>query len=319
MSWEQSVYLNGTLVETLTWGCLEDFLHGVRESDEEGTGPQDQQLYDNWKDNANRASTHYVDGAGDHWRLVFRRQGNSRGLSRIAVRRNASGKRGQKAKMRKKKARDKRRDARHGSAPIRVYSSAPMAARLSDPIRAQVKEIEREINHKHRTMTEDDIFHLAFFRGTPLHKRNPGRAISDPLVSAVLDYLFARLAWAKSDGKMALAVRARGYSQQASKLLADLDAGGRTNPGKAKPGWWHGISRPGKRGHVAWIPTSQGNETRDAQQYLRRIGVKSHWLTRSGQAGNASKPKSTVPYRWTEGDEEHFLTYWSHSRPHMAY
>jgi hypothetical protein len=78
MAWEESVYLNGKLVEVLTWREMTDFWRTVREAEDTVDDPGDDQLYDNWKSSPGRASTHYVDGAGNRWKLVFRQVSNPR-------------------------------------------------------------------------------------------------------------------------------------------------------------------------------------------------------------------------------------------------
>ena len=85
------------------------------------------------------------------------------------------------------------------------------------------------------------------------------------------------------------------------------------------PGWWHSWREDGGNGnHVEWIPASIRGAEAKSRDYLERLGVDRRRCVRT-QAGLHGWP-STQGYHWKGKDgTHHALTYWSASRPHMAY
>lgn len=70
--WVEKIYRNGTLYSTVHWHNLRDFWREVNQAaDEQDEG--NEQLRENWKQGPGWAESAYTDGAGNRWRLRFRR------------------------------------------------------------------------------------------------------------------------------------------------------------------------------------------------------------------------------------------------------
>jgi hypothetical protein len=65
--WEENIYKNGKLDETVYYSDLRDFFRDIERASP-GGNPQ---IHDNWQEGRARASTSYTDGAGNIWDLYF--------------------------------------------------------------------------------------------------------------------------------------------------------------------------------------------------------------------------------------------------------
>jgi len=70
MVWEERIYQNGKLYNTLHFDTLDDFFRMI-----DGEDPQEgnEQVYANWKGGRGSAETWYVDGTDTRWTLKFRK------------------------------------------------------------------------------------------------------------------------------------------------------------------------------------------------------------------------------------------------------
>ena len=72
--WEENIYKNGKLVETVYYDDIQAFFRDIEQANPGGN----QQVYDNWKEGSARHSTGYTDGAGDTWDLYFSKMRDKR-------------------------------------------------------------------------------------------------------------------------------------------------------------------------------------------------------------------------------------------------